>query len=85
MYKRFETKKAWVVHNFNGYDELTTVSKNKVVEIKNGIISEKKLLIQKRLVLKHSEKELLEVMQKKMLVMKKYFRVKQDLLKIILY
>ena len=33
-------KKAWVVHNFNGYDELTTVSKNKVVEINNNRISE---------------------------------------------
>ncbi len=34
-------KKAWVVFNTNGYDELTSTSSNLYIEIKNGIISKK--------------------------------------------
>jgi len=37
-------KNAWVVHNTNGYDELTTVSKNIFVEIANGKIKKKQIL-----------------------------------------
>ena len=37
-------KKAWVVFNTNGYDELTTTSNNLFIEIKNGVISKKKQL-----------------------------------------
>lgn len=37
-------KKAWIVYNLKGYDELTTTSKNIIVEVKNGIIGKKKVL-----------------------------------------
>ena len=41
---KLNLKKAWVVFNLNGYDELTTTSKNLFIEIKNGIIGRKKIL-----------------------------------------
>ena len=34
-------KKAWVVFNEKGYDELTTTSNNYFVEIKNGKLKQK--------------------------------------------
>jgi len=37
-------KKAWVVFNTDGYDELTSTSNNLYIEIKDGIISKKKKL-----------------------------------------
>ena len=37
-------KNAWVVYNIDGYDELTTTSKNLVIEIKNGVIKKEKVL-----------------------------------------
>ena len=42
-------KKAWVVFNSDGYDELTTTSKNLYIEIKNGVVSKKKKLDPKEL------------------------------------
>ena len=41
---KLKLKRAWVVHNMNGFDELTTTSKNIYIEIKNGIVSKKKIL-----------------------------------------
>ncbi len=41
---KLNLKKAWVVFNLNGYDELTTTSKNLFIEIKNGKVSKKKIL-----------------------------------------
>ncbi len=41
---KLKLKKAWVVFNTNGYDELTSTSNNLYIEIKNGIISRKKKL-----------------------------------------
>ena len=41
---KFNIKKAWVVHNENGYDELTTTSKNLIIEIKKGVVKKKKIL-----------------------------------------
>ena len=41
---KLNLKKAWVVFNLNGYDELTTTSKNLFIEVKNGKISKKKVL-----------------------------------------
>ena len=72
----FNIKKAWVVHNFNGYDELTTVSKNKVVEINNNRISEIQIIDPKALGFKkHSEKELLGGnAEENAFVMKKVFQ-----------
>ena len=41
---KLNLKKAWVVYNLNGYDELTTTSKNLFIEVKNGKLSKKKVL-----------------------------------------
>ncbi len=41
---KLKLKKAWIVYNLNGYDELTTTSKNLFIEIKNGKIGKKKIL-----------------------------------------
>lgn len=41
---RLKLKKAWIVHNLNGYDELTTTSNNIFIEIRNGKIGRKKVL-----------------------------------------
>jgi anthranilate phosphoribosyltransferase len=41
---KLKLKRAWVVHNMNGFDELTTTSKNIYIEIKNGIVGKKKIL-----------------------------------------
>ncbi len=41
---KLNLKKAWVVFNLNGYDELTTTSKNLVIEINKGVIKKKKIL-----------------------------------------
>ncbi|MBS91655.1 MAG: anthranilate phosphoribosyltransferase [Rickettsiales bacterium] len=37
-------KRAWVVYNKNGYDELTTTSENFVIEVKNKKISKRMIL-----------------------------------------
>ena len=42
--KDLKVKKAWVIHNTNGYDELTTLSKNKFIEITKKGISRIKIL-----------------------------------------
>jgi anthranilate phosphoribosyltransferase len=42
--KDLKIKRGWVVHNMNGYDELTTTSKNKVLEIYNNNISRIKII-----------------------------------------
>ena len=34
-------KSAWVVHSLKGYDELTTVSPNLIIEVKNGKVSKR--------------------------------------------
>ena len=39
-----KVKKAWVVHNSNGYDELTTLSENKFIEVTKNGISKVKIL-----------------------------------------
>ena len=39
-----KVKKAWVVYNTNGYDELTTLSKNKFIEITKKGVSKVKIL-----------------------------------------
>ena len=49
---KLKLKKAWVVYNLNGYDELTTTSKNLYIEIKNGKVSKKKILDPKEFGLK---------------------------------
>ena len=36
---KYKLKSAWVVHNDNGYDELTTTSSNTIIRIKNDKIS----------------------------------------------
>ena len=41
---KLKLKKAWVVYNLNGYDELTTTSKNLFIEVKNGKVSKKRVL-----------------------------------------
>lgn len=41
---KLNLKKAWVVYNLNGYDELTTTSKNLFIEVKNGKVSKKRVL-----------------------------------------
>ena len=41
---KLNLKKAWVVFNLNGYDELTTTSKNLFIEVKNGKVGKKKVL-----------------------------------------
>ncbi len=46
---KLNLKKAWVVYNLDGYDELTTTSNNLIIEIKNGKISKKKILDPKEL------------------------------------
>ncbi|MFL2661747.1 MAG: anthranilate phosphoribosyltransferase [Alphaproteobacteria bacterium] len=52
-------KNAWVVYNTNGYDELTTVSKNLFIEIKNGKIKKRQILDPKELGFKYrNENEL---------------------------
>ncbi len=52
-------KNAWVVYNTNGYDELTTVSKNLFIEIKNGKIKKRQVLDPKDLGFKYrNENEL---------------------------
>lgn len=40
--KEFNIKKAWVVYNLNGYDELTTTSSNKIIEVQNKRIFKEK-------------------------------------------
>jgi anthranilate phosphoribosyltransferase len=42
--KKLKIRKAWVVYNINGFDELTTTSKNLIVEVKNGHISKERIL-----------------------------------------
>ena len=42
--KDLKVKKAWVVYNTNGYDELTTLSKNKFIEITKKGVSKVKIL-----------------------------------------
>ena len=42
--KQLGIKKAWVVFNEKGYDELTTTSNNYFVEIKNGKLKQKKII-----------------------------------------
>ena len=41
VFQNLNLKKAWVVYNLNGYDELTTTSKNLFIEVKNGKVSKK--------------------------------------------
>ena len=41
---KLKLKKAWVVYNLDGYDELTTTSKNLYIEIQNGKVSKKQIL-----------------------------------------
>ena len=45
MFKKDGLKKGWVVYNEKGYDELTTTSNNFFIEIKNGKLMQKKLLV----------------------------------------
>ena len=41
---KMQINKAWVVYNLNGYDEITTISPNKIIEVKGDkIFSEKEL------------------------------------------
>ena len=56
---KLKLKNAWVVYNIDGYDELTTTSKNLVIEIKNGVIKKEKVLDPSELgFVKSKEKEL---------------------------
>ncbi len=56
---KLKLKKAWVVYNLNGFDELTTTSKNLIIEIKNGKIGKKRILDPQEFGFKlRSEKEL---------------------------
>ena len=41
---KLQLKKAWIVYNLSGYDELTTTSKNIMIEIKNGVVGKKKVI-----------------------------------------
>ena len=41
---KLNLEKAWVVYSLNGYDELTTTSKNLFIEVKNGKVSKKRVL-----------------------------------------
>ncbi len=45
---KLKLKKAWVVYNLKGYDELTTTSKNVYIEIINGKVGKKKILDPKK-------------------------------------
>jgi len=42
--KDLRVKKAWVVYNSNGYDELTTLSENKFIEVTKQGVSKVKIL-----------------------------------------
>ena len=47
--KEKNIRKAWIVHNENGYDELTTTSNNLIIEVHNNKISKVKRLNPKEL------------------------------------
>jgi anthranilate phosphoribosyltransferase len=47
--KEKNIRKAWIVHNENGYDELTTTSNNLIIEVHNNKISKVKKLNPKEL------------------------------------
>ncbi|MFL2679162.1 MAG: anthranilate phosphoribosyltransferase [Alphaproteobacteria bacterium] len=55
--KKFGIKNAWVVFCKKGYDELTTISDNIIVEIKNNKISKKKIINPKSLGFKLRKEE----------------------------
>ncbi len=41
---KMQITKAWVVYNLDGYDEITTTSPNKIMEVKAGKVSSEKVL-----------------------------------------
>ena len=49
---KMNLKKSWVVFGEKGYDELTTTSKNYIIEVKKIKLAKLRYLTQKRLVLK---------------------------------
>ena len=71
-------KKAWVVYNTNGYDELTTLSKNKFIEITKKGLSKVKILDPLIWFKKCSEDDLRGgSANENAFLMKKYLKVKQ--------
>ncbi len=72
---KLKLKKAWVVYNEKGYDELTTTSKNYYIEIKNNKVSGIKILEPRKLGFKIRKEEELKggTPQENAFIMKRLF------------
>ena len=81
---KLKLKKAWVVYNEKGYDELTTTSKNYYIEIKNNKVSGIKILEPRKLGFKIRKEELKGgTPQENAFIMKRLFEEKVGLLEIM--